>query len=559
MPRKVQRKGEESPFLTLKGAVFDKDRRLDHQAYLVLKDQFPEEKKNAKKAKQKLAPGDWPGFRPEDGAAPPRGLKVWSNAKGCGWIAERKGKGSRWFGVSTWGSWRLAFLLAKLQLEVWDAADQPPAAGKKRKAQAETPCQEAQQPSPVAKKARAAPQQGKKRRANDSVGDLPAPRGRAAPPQQAQGPAIQQPFVSNSTTSGLTPAALAVLGQFEPMFSRWLLCTDGIEVGPGINPSPFDLHAMACTGRALAHLVGRSFEANSKTGEPERPTEKEAQGVRRRRVWKKSPDSAAFYQPPPPAPTPEQMARTAMSNSKRLAETISAAVRSGDLDATRHRLEVLGDSPVIALRAAIRHSQAEIVRYLVAKYPAVVSAGKKPKMPSEPPGSPGRKSTGLRDPSPPRPREFFVGDAITVLMRNRNVKGPEMEVLEALVRGGAELDAAIWPALPALGSTFSSAEWDRRAQTPRGRNEEKPVSALAVLPFIQRGDGPLAWAVRAHSAAKQDISQLLRVIMRLLLENGADQEKLSRRQLQTLKELMDKNQDPSGCRVSSPMSRSRNR
>lgn len=44
--------------------------------------------------------------------------------KGAGWIAEIKVNGksqSRWFNIRTYGSWRLTFLLAKLQRFVWEA------------------------------------------------------------------------------------------------------------------------------------------------------------------------------------------------------------------------------------------------------------------------------------------------------------------------------------------------------------------------------------------------------------------------------------------------------
>lgn len=81
------------------------------------------------------------GVRPDE--TPPQGLKSWSSqrgrkrsrngepcedTKGAGWFATRpgvqaKGSKSRWFNVNTFKSWRLAFLLAKLQLEVWEARD----------------------------------------------------------------------------------------------------------------------------------------------------------------------------------------------------------------------------------------------------------------------------------------------------------------------------------------------------------------------------------------------------------------------------------------------------
>jgi hypothetical protein len=50
---------------------------------------------------------------------------------------------------------------------------------------------------------------------------------------------------------GSFAAAAAVLGRFEPLFSTWLCSCDGRS---GLNPSPFDLYALACTSHLLAHL-----------------------------------------------------------------------------------------------------------------------------------------------------------------------------------------------------------------------------------------------------------------------------------------------------------------
>lgn len=82
----------------------------------------------------------FPGVR--DGEEVPSGLKIWNDAQksgksggmknGAGWIAEykssKKQSQSRWFNVRTWGSWRLAFLLAKLQRQLWEASGVPKAA-----------------------------------------------------------------------------------------------------------------------------------------------------------------------------------------------------------------------------------------------------------------------------------------------------------------------------------------------------------------------------------------------------------------------------------------------
>jgi len=68
----------------------------------------------------------------------PEGLKLWDDApaaaftprgqRGAGWIAckpvrlEGQDKPEeKWFNIRTWGSWRLAFLLARLQRKVWES------------------------------------------------------------------------------------------------------------------------------------------------------------------------------------------------------------------------------------------------------------------------------------------------------------------------------------------------------------------------------------------------------------------------------------------------------
>ena len=48
------------------------------------------------------------------------GLRPWSDKKGCGWIADHPmQKTSIWCSVKACGSWRLAFILARLQRSVW--------------------------------------------------------------------------------------------------------------------------------------------------------------------------------------------------------------------------------------------------------------------------------------------------------------------------------------------------------------------------------------------------------------------------------------------------------
>jgi len=76
-----------------------------------------------------------------DGEQQPFGLRVWDDTKriakqpgrgspnaldpqarwGAGWIASVGPQKSRWFNIRVWGSWRLAFVLARLQMEAWQA------------------------------------------------------------------------------------------------------------------------------------------------------------------------------------------------------------------------------------------------------------------------------------------------------------------------------------------------------------------------------------------------------------------------------------------------------
>jgi len=67
----------------------------------------------------------------------PPGLRSWDDTQstvrvlapdrwGAGWIAVGpEGRGDKWFNVKKWGSWRLAFVLARLQSEVWRIKREP--------------------------------------------------------------------------------------------------------------------------------------------------------------------------------------------------------------------------------------------------------------------------------------------------------------------------------------------------------------------------------------------------------------------------------------------------
>lgn len=123
------------PRLQFDGAIFDACGMLKDGAYKDLRQHFCGE-----------LPSDQhphpycPGLGADESIPP--GLKTWDDDRvgadrnvGAGWIAAHvsclEGKSrpeERWFNVRTWGSWRLAFLLARLQREVWERRSSPMAA-----------------------------------------------------------------------------------------------------------------------------------------------------------------------------------------------------------------------------------------------------------------------------------------------------------------------------------------------------------------------------------------------------------------------------------------------
>jgi hypothetical protein len=77
-----------------------------------------------------------PGVRA--GEEVPKGLRLWDDVRagsgklkdGAGWVAVKtavgqKSKREKWFNIRTCGSWRLAFLLARLQRALWEREDLP--------------------------------------------------------------------------------------------------------------------------------------------------------------------------------------------------------------------------------------------------------------------------------------------------------------------------------------------------------------------------------------------------------------------------------------------------
>lgn len=115
------------PRLTLEGAVFGPDGKLDIGSYEDLIPHYGGEVPPA----QHPDPTH-PGLR--QGELLPKGLRCWDDLRagaatnaGAGWIAARSPGGGddkkreKWFNIRTCGSWRMAFLLARLQRQHWDA------------------------------------------------------------------------------------------------------------------------------------------------------------------------------------------------------------------------------------------------------------------------------------------------------------------------------------------------------------------------------------------------------------------------------------------------------
>jgi len=177
----------------------------------------------------------------------------------------------------------------------------------------------------------------------------------------------------------------------------------------------------------------------------------------------------------------------------------------GDLDAMRYHLEVRKASVAEALWLAVSGSQLALVRFLVAAG-ADCNAG----------GSEGGGPTLLH-----------VALAVWVRGGFGDREGAAFGVIEELAAGGADLDATIWPPPPAIGSA------------------EKPTALRQVsLPFLRRGDPPLAWAMEYHAAAcsgrfcEEAVGPRLCELVRCLVSHGANCERLGRRQRQSLGQLL---------------------
>jgi len=104
--------------LTVAGAVCDQTGRLLTGAYKCLISRFAHQPQE--KQPDPLRPGLLHHECTE--AVSLVGLRWWSSPGTCGWIAQASNtEVERRFSVQMWNSWRLAFLLARLQRDVWES------------------------------------------------------------------------------------------------------------------------------------------------------------------------------------------------------------------------------------------------------------------------------------------------------------------------------------------------------------------------------------------------------------------------------------------------------
>lgn len=117
------------PRLRVDGAVCGADGKIDIEAYEDIMDCWKGEP-----SPQNHPNPLHPGVR--NGEEIPKGLRMWDDVRagntgkdGAGWVAVktsvRFGKKEKWFNIRTCRSWRLAFLFARLQREIWERETLP--------------------------------------------------------------------------------------------------------------------------------------------------------------------------------------------------------------------------------------------------------------------------------------------------------------------------------------------------------------------------------------------------------------------------------------------------
>mmetsp|Transcript_35706 Transcript_35706/g.111433 ORF Transcript_35706/g.111433 Transcript_35706/m.111433 type:complete len:453 (-) Transcript_35706:31-1389(-) len=259
--------------LTPEGAVTDASGKLAAEAYTGFKEHFAAEPPRARHPNPAF-----PGLRADEAAeGAPVGLRSWSDDRGAGWMVKHR-RGQRYFSSSRWGSWRLAFLLARLQRAVWEheapqeQTQQPVQTEHPQPPQQPQEQQQQQQQQPPPKRVRGRP--GKV-----SVALLAKPAA-----------AAEAHVASGAAVVGAVPASVVALAAADAVHGR----SSGVEGEAGAG--------RASTGTAGAAPDEPEAASASHTGGAfGRPK----QQARKRRIRSKSsPGSSGLSSPPAAAGAP---------------------------------------------------------------------------------------------------------------------------------------------------------------------------------------------------------------------------------------------------------------
>jgi len=461
------------PRLSVDGAVYDANGWLSTDAYLDLRSVFPSDT-DPSAGIPASSSTRFRGALTEDTGSMD-GLRSWEDSRGRGWQTKHPCQDKkRYFSVGKWHSWRLAFLLARLQRAIWCHLQ-----------------------------SKADLQQTRLNR----VGERPyayAPAHIVAPDRVVDRCVRRR--IRGKACCSLSLAASTVLGQLDPLFHRWLWGS-GEDGDTGLNPSPFDFGAMACTSRLLGHLAivtSEGFRRMRRLSKKTRTNVLQLSESKRRLRSKQCRPSLKLR----PAPTSLLRKVAVMfSESNRCKGGIVEAVRAGDTDAVRFHLKCRTTARNEALLLAVRHSQAHLVRFLISR---TVDAG------------------GC---SREVDRAMLLHVALAIFLQVSDTTA--YSIMEIFARDGADLNA---PILPILEPGFEGPQQHAEALDRDGRVHREVVG---LLPFLRRGDCPLAWAIRAHTACEsRDVRQRLQAVVRCLIHHGASQNSLSQRQQRSLQELL---------------------
>lgn len=231
----------------------------------------------------------------------------------------------------------------------------------------------------------------------------------------------------------------------------------------------------------------------------------------------------------------------------------------GDLDAVRMHVEVFGASASAALRMSVRHSQPHLLRHFLATPGGRETAGCGGSV-VVPRAAQQQHQQQQQQLHQQHEQQLYVQytqhgpsllhEALGVCMGEGGCASEEanaLEVVSVLCAAGADLDAAIWPNAPEIGT-------DEQRQYHHQHGERATPqhggSALCLLPQLRRGDAPLAWAVQyanmtagcSHSLFRPLVCGLIRCLVR----NGASIAPLSRRQRQSLDGILREEEEGEG-------------